>query len=196
MKRAWVIPVVAGFAVVLTSCVGYGYPGTGSGYGTGYPPPGGGYGNPDYGNPAYGNPGYGSTIRCESNDNRTQYCSADTRGGVRLSRQISGSSCIQGRTWGYEQNRIWVSQGCRAEFITGSGGGNGPGYGNPGYGNGQVVRCESQDGRQRRCNVRVGGGVQLSKQLSNTRCIEGRNWGWDRSGIWVNGGCRGEFRVY
>ena len=196
MKKTWRIPLIAGFAIALTSCVGYGYPGTGSGYGTGYPPSGGGYGSPGYGNSSYGN-----TIRCESNNNRTNYCSANTRGGVRLSRQISGSRCIQGRTWGYESNRIWVSQGCRAEFITGTGGASGPGYGNPGngnpgYGNGQVVRCESQDGRHRRCNVPVSSDVQLSKQLSNTRCIQGRNWGWDRSGIWVNGGCRGEFRVY
>jgi hypothetical protein len=40
----------------------------------------------------------------------------NTRGGVRLSRQISGSACTQGSTWGYDGTRIWVDNGCRAEF--------------------------------------------------------------------------------
>jgi hypothetical protein len=56
------------------------------------------------------------TIRCESNNNGRNYCPANTHGGVRLSRQISGSSCTQGSTWGYDNNRIWVDNGCRAEF--------------------------------------------------------------------------------
>jgi hypothetical protein len=56
------------------------------------------------------------TIRCESNNNARNYCPADTRGGVRMSRQISGSACTQGSTWGYESNQIWVDRGCRAEF--------------------------------------------------------------------------------
>ncbi len=56
------------------------------------------------------------TIRCESNNNARNYCPVDTRGGVRLSRQISGSACTQGSTWGYDNNRIWVDNGCRADF--------------------------------------------------------------------------------
>lgn len=56
------------------------------------------------------------TIRCESNNNARNYCTVNTRGGVRLSRQISGSACTQGSTWGYDGSRIWVDNGCRAEF--------------------------------------------------------------------------------
>jgi len=37
--------------------------------------------------------------------------------GVQLVRQISRSACIEGQTWGYARNGIWVSQGCRAEFL-------------------------------------------------------------------------------
>ena len=33
-------------------------------------------------------------------------------------RQLSRAACIQGRTWGYGRNGIWVSDGCRAEFRT------------------------------------------------------------------------------
>ena len=76
-----------------------------------------------------------------------------------------------------------------------------PGYGDPGYGDSGYygsdgrVRCESTDDRIRRCNVDTRGGVQLSRQLSDTRCVQGRNWGYDGSGIWVSGGCRAEFAV-
>ncbi len=36
-------------------------------------------------------------------------------------------------------------------------------------------------------------GVVLVRQLSRGACIEGRTWGWDRRGVWVAEGCRGEF---
>lgn len=164
--------------------------GAGGGYGPGYVNPG--QGNPGYGNPAYDNPGYGSlrTVRCESNDNRYQHCNMDTRGGVAYRKRLSDAECIQGRTWGYDKRGVWVSHGCRAEFSTGSG------ISAPDYGNGQTVRCESQDGRMRRCDVRIQRGVQLIRQLSSTRCVERQNWGWDRNGIWVDNGCRAEFRAY
>src|SRR5260370_13177130 len=57
-----------------------------------------------------------SAITCSSNNGQRVYCNADTRGGVRLVRQISGSSCQQDSTWGYDSRGIWVDRGCRAEF--------------------------------------------------------------------------------
>jgi hypothetical protein len=65
---------------------------------------------PDY------RPSTNTIIRCESNNNARNYCPVNTRGGVRLSRQISGSTCTQGSSWGYDSNRIWVDNGCRGEF--------------------------------------------------------------------------------
>ena len=66
-----------------------------------------------------GDYGYnGDIIRCESSDGRTRECAANTRAGVQLVRQLSRAACIQGRTWGYGRNGIWVSDGCRAEFRT------------------------------------------------------------------------------
>src|SRR5438094_1874858 len=56
------------------------------------------------------------TITCSSDNGRRVYCDADTRGGVRLVRQISGSRCVEGSTWGYDERGIWVDAGCRAEF--------------------------------------------------------------------------------
>lgn len=67
------------------------------------------------------------------------------------------------------------------------------GYQGQGYG--QVVRCESNDNRYRHCAADTRGGVELIRGLSKTYCTEGRNWGWDRNGIWVTGGCRAEFRT-
>lgn len=59
-----------------------------------------------------------------------------------------------------------------------------------------TVRCESEDGRSRHCPADVRGGVRLSHQLSRTDCVQGRNWSYDTSGIWVSGGCRADFAVW
>jgi hypothetical protein len=183
-------------AMLLAGCVGYGYP-SGPDYGgypgNGYPPAG--YPQPGY--PPGNSPGtgYGPVVRCESNDNRTQHCAMDTRGGVYLSRRLSDTACIQGRNWGFDGRGVWVTGGCRGEFTAG-GGAYPPPYGGGYGGTGQVVRCESQDGRSRHCNAPVQRGVQLIRTLSDSACIQGRSWGWDRSGIWVDRGCRAEFNVY
>ncbi|RRU75671.1 DUF3011 domain-containing protein [Stenotrophomonas maltophilia] len=56
------------------------------------------------------------------------------------------------------------------------------------------LRCESQFNKTAQCPIE--GPMRLVKQKSVTTCIEDQNWGWDRRGIWVSDGCRGEFRVY
>ena len=66
-----------------------------------------------------GNRGPGQLMTCSSDDGRRRYCDTDTRGGVRLSRQISGSPCRQGETWGFDRRGVWVDRGCRAEFEVG-----------------------------------------------------------------------------
>jgi Protein of unknown function (DUF3011) len=55
-------------------------------------------------------------VRCESKNNKYNYCQVKTRGGVSLDRRLNDTPCIQGRTWGYDKNGIWVSGGCRADF--------------------------------------------------------------------------------
>ncbi len=60
------------------------------------------------------------TITCESQGNQRRTCSADTRGGVTLETQYSHSPCVEGQSWGHDRNNIWVSNGCRAEFRTGT----------------------------------------------------------------------------
>lgn len=159
---------------------------------------GGGYRDDDYG---YGNQGrgyghgYGSTVRCESNDGRTNRCAINGRGRVLLARQLSRAACIEGRSWGADRYSVWVSEGCRAEFVVNRG--YGGGWNDSGYGyGGQVFRCESNDGRYRECAANTRAGVQLVRQLSRAACIQGRSWGYGRNGIWVSEGCRAEFRTY
>ncbi len=67
----------------------------------------------------------------------------------------------------------------------------------PGWDRDIDVRCASQDYRYRMCQVDTGQGgrVHLVRQISKTRCFEGRTWGWNRAGVWVDGGCEGVFRV-
>ncbi len=60
--------------------------------------------------------GGGQNITCSSDDGNRHYCSADTRGGVQMVNQRSGSPCQQGYSWGYDQRGIWVDHGCRADF--------------------------------------------------------------------------------
>ncbi|MEO8743286.1 MAG: DUF3011 domain-containing protein [Lysobacteraceae bacterium] len=66
--------------------------------------------------------GYGHTriVRCESVGSRRNFCRIDTNGGVRITRQLSNRSCIQGRNWSYNSQGIMVTGGCRAEFAVSS----------------------------------------------------------------------------
>jgi hypothetical protein len=106
------------FAISDRNGAAYGY---NNGYNNGY---GNGYRNDT---PRY----TGRVVRCESNDNRTRYCSMDTRYGVGIVNQHSDSACVEGRTWGVSgSNRVWVTGGCRADFAAGA---SRYGYNNGGY---------------------------------------------------------------
>ena len=60
---------------------------------------------------------FAETIRCESDRGHRHECSFDGLGRVELSRQISRTDCVEGRTWGTAgRHTVWVSDGCRADF--------------------------------------------------------------------------------
>lgn len=59
------------------------------------------------------------SLTCNSRNNQRTVCNADTRGGVRLSIQHSDAPCVRGRSWGVLRNGVWVSRGCRAQFLLG-----------------------------------------------------------------------------
>jgi hypothetical protein len=56
----------------------------------------------------------------------------------------------------------------------------------------QGAYCASNDGRFARCQVPWPDAV-LVQQASRARCERGQTWGFDRYGIWVDRGCRGQF---
>ena len=75
-----------------------------------------------------------SSVTCSSDDGNRQYCGNYNYDQVRLDRQISGSPCTEGQTWGVDGQGLWVDRGCRATFII--------------YSGGQVPRDDARDGRR------------------------------------------------
>ena len=133
-------------------------------------------------------PGPANAIRCESNDGRPRTCTTQWQGQSRLLRQLSSTACVQGRSWFTSRGQVTVSNGCRGEF--------GPGVGNGAGGRDTVsVRCESSDGGLRACGTELYGRVELQRQLSNTACVQGSNFGLRNGSVWVDRGCRGDFLV-
>ncbi len=82
--------------------------------------------------------------------------------------------------WTFEQIRNDIGQSL-------TGGGSNP---NPG---GAGIRCESRDSREVACDTPWQRRSVLTRQLSDTRCVEGQNWSSTPGTVRVSGGCRGEF---
>jgi len=124
------------------------------------------------------------SISCESRNYKRNYCAT----GIQVTKawlinQRSESRCIQGRTWGYDGGGIWVNSGCAGEF---------------GFQGrrpvGDTIVCESRDYRRNYCDA--GGRVSRAwvvEQRSQSPCIQGRSWGYDGRGIWVDSGCSAAF---
>ncbi len=141
-------------------------------------------------------PGRGGqrTITCESKKGRYAYCQTDTVGRVRIERQLSDSPCRQYYTWGADGDGrgVWVADGCRAVFVVES---YRPPYPGP-EGGGRTITCKSEGFEYRHCRVeRRYNRIRVERQLSDTRCVQGDNWGIERGGIWVDRGCAAEFSV-
>jgi hypothetical protein len=128
-------------------------------------------------------------LRCESNG-RPQSCPVILQGApVRLLRQLSAMPCREGHSWGVKRNEVWVTRGCQGDFEVGAADGSGfldvP----------RPLVCESKSRQRRFCGAGISKSATLVKQLSGSPCEEGRDWGWDARGVWVDNGCRAEFHV-
>jgi len=60
-----------------------------------------------------------NTVTCNSREGQREHCPADTSSGVALLRSTGSAPCLLGRTWGYDDDGIWVSDGCSGDFIAG-----------------------------------------------------------------------------
>jgi len=60
-------------------------------------------------------------ITCMSSPGDREHCTADTSAGVILARSTGTAPCLLGKTWGYDDSGVWVSDGCTGEFVVASG---------------------------------------------------------------------------
>ena len=135
----------------------------------------------------------GQTLTCASENGRRTQCPADTTNGVQLVRQLSEARCKEGSSWGHDKNGIWVDKGCRGEFVVGVAA-HPADAGQGAVAESQRISCTSDDGKKNYCDVDTQGvQVKLVRQQGMQPCMEGSTWGYDRRGIWVDRGCRGEF---
>ena len=59
----------------------------------------------------------------------------------------------------------------------------------------QQITCESTDKKYRYCAANTDNEVRMLRQISNERCEQGKSWGYDKEGVWVDMNCAAEFRV-
>ncbi len=59
------------------------------------------------------------TVTCSSTGTERTQCPADTSRGVILARSTGQAPCLLGKTWGYDDQGVWVSEGCSAVFVVG-----------------------------------------------------------------------------
>jgi Protein of unknown function (DUF3011) len=134
-------------------------------------------------------------ITCESRNYQQEFCSTGPIANAWLLVQRSGSPCIQGQTWGFQGNGIWVNQGCSGDFGFQSTGGPPPAMapGRPGV---NRVSCESQNYQQQVCPTgQVITNAYVIEQRSGAPCIQGQSWGFRNSEIWVTAGCAADFGI-
>jgi hypothetical protein len=60
-----------------------------------------------------------SLVSCASEGIERRSCPADTSGGIALIRATGSAPCLLGRNWGYDDQGVWVSEGCGGEFMLG-----------------------------------------------------------------------------
>ena len=156
---------------------------------------------------------YGNEMECSSRDFHFTRCGVNWN-EARLVNQTSDARCSRGYSWGVDRKGLWVDKGCAGVFRNagghrddyGHGGGHGGGYEGdhgggwnpgPGWDSEFAFRCASRDYTYTFCAVDLGAGgrARIVGQHSNTACVEGRTWGFNRAGVWVDGGCEGDFTI-
>ena len=59
-------------------------------------------------------------VECVSSTATRNHCAANTSSGVALVKSTGTAPCLLGKTWGYDDKGIWVSDGCGALFQPGA----------------------------------------------------------------------------
>ena len=58
-----------------------------------------------------------------------------------------------------------------------------------------AIHCQSSGDERQHCDADTSRGAVLQRSVGSAECVLGRNWGYDDQGVWVSGGCSGEFLV-
>jgi hypothetical protein len=133
-----------------------------------------------------GGSGESLVFNCASIDQKYRECQLPVDGSARIVKRVSDSPCVEGRSWGQRGDRVWVDQGCRAQFEVVRGG-SGDGAGGAGK-----VDCRPKSSRYSECAIARGYIGRLERDYSGSRCSEG-NWGTSNGIVWVRNGCQGRF---
>ena len=155
----------------------------------------------------------GESVECRSNDMHRTRCPVSWS-DARLVDQLSETHCVRGQNWDLDRRGLWVNRGCSGRFANANRhdrdhadrrdhrdghddrdhNGWNPG---PDWDSRFNVACESRDFKYHFCAVDLGGAgrVSVARQISDSACIEGRNFGSNRAGVWVNNGCAAEFQI-
>lgn len=132
--------------------------------------------------------GWGSgnaSLRCESVKGRYNECRKAYNAPVFLTRNLSSTRCTENYNWGQRSNIVWVNGGCRGEFVSRGGSGNG--------GWGYNITCSSINGRYNTCAWdRNRGAPQLLERIAG-RCAYASDWGYNSHSVWVKNGCSARF---
>lgn len=128
----------------------------------------------------------GQAIDCRSDNGKYRECPIGPGHFGRLVREYSKNRCREDVTWGTRNGVIWVTDGCKAQFVRqrgNSGGSNSERY----------VECRSRDGRYSECSVGRGYVGRLVRDESGGRCRRDSTWGTRNGVVWVTNGCSGRF---
>jgi Protein of unknown function (DUF3011) len=122
-------------------------------------------------------------VRCESVAGSGQRCPAAVANGVSLARQLGGSACTLGLSWGWDASGIWVKENCRGDFRLAR---------DPNLPEQRLV-CDSDHKQPKRCKMNTTAGFVIVPHDSSRKCEAGKTWGWSVGSVWVSGSCRGSF---
>ena len=104
-------------------------------------------GSGDWGGSGGGNQAF--TFYCGSPDYKYRECQLPVDGRARLTKKKSDSRCVEGSDWGQRGDRVWVNNGCRANFeVVRSGWGGGGSNGNHGQQQRAEAQCRNEARRQ------------------------------------------------
>ena len=130
------------------------------------------------------------TIVCGSYSNEQVTCRTEGYATeVRLTRDYTGTRCLEHTNWGHTDAFIWTKQGCRGDFevtyrdslpATGA----------------KRITCGSASAVRVQCST---GGpasrVRVVRDVGSSPCREGDNWKHNTTTILAGNGCRAEFEV-